>query len=317
MVQGRHIAVTLDTCYTCHFKGLEHGRHEEVLAGCTSCHSAPKEEIRLSTGVFNHADYVARGVECVYCHSDSIKGDGEVPRQMCWNCHNRPQQIARYGEPQYVHRVHVTDNKVECGSCHVAIEHHLYAAVPRVQQVLGEGLMLDHGGVCSQCHDRTHAGPDEMYRGTGGRGVPEMPSPMYRAQVDCIACHQQGRQSEGVAGVVGQTFLAVQESCDHCHGTRYADALEVWRETIDAHFAEAEVAFERAKQALEEAELSPQRNLEMRRLLADAEHNVRFVKLAGGVHNVNYATALLNVAIERCGRITMEINGTPEGAQEP
>ena len=58
MVQGRHIAVTLDTCYVCHFKGLKHGRDEEVLGGCTSCHSAPKSEIRLTTGMFDHADYV-------------------------------------------------------------------------------------------------------------------------------------------------------------------------------------------------------------------------------------------------------------------
>jgi nitrate/TMAO reductase-like tetraheme cytochrome c subunit len=304
MVQGRHIAVTLDTCYVCHFKGLKHGRDEEVLGGCASCHSAPKSEIRLATGAFNHGDYVQRGVACVNCHSDSIKGDGEVPRQMCWTCHNKPQQIARYGEPRFIHQAHVTENKVECGSCHIQIQHSLSAGVPRTQRVLGQGLMLDHGGVCGQCHDRTHAGPDEMYRGTGGRGVPDMPSPMYRAQVDCIACHEQRERSDEVAQVVGQTFVAVQNSCDHCHGTRYNDALDVWRAQISEGLGAAQVALEGARRAAGDAGLAPRDALEARRLLSDAEHNVRFVELGIGVHNVNYATALLNVALENCRRIT-------------
>jgi hypothetical protein len=33
-------------------------------------------------------------------------------------------------------------------------------------------------------------------------------------------------------------------------------------------------------------------------LLDDAIHNIRLVKLGHGVHNVNYATAALNVALE-------------------
>ncbi len=303
IVQGRHIVVTLNTCYLCHFKGLKHGRDEEVLGGCTSCHSAPKSEIRLATGMFNHDDYVGRGVECINCHSDTVNGDGAVPRQMCWNCHNQPQQIARYGEPRFIHQIHITDNKVECGGCHIEIEHHLSASVPRQQQVLGEGPLFDHGGMCSQCHSSTHAGPDELYRGTGGRGVPDMPSPMFRAQVDCIACHRERSRSGEIAQVVGQTYVAIQQSCDDCHGNQYREALDLWKTTISEHLHDTQIATERASDFLANSQLPPSVALECRRLLADAEHNVRFVKLAGGVHNVNYATALLNVAIENCQRI--------------
>ena len=111
MVQGKHITVTLDTCFLCHFKGMKHGRDEEVLGGCTSCHSAPKQEIRLATGMFNHADYVDRGVECVNCHSDAIRGDGEVPRQMCWNCHNQPTQIITCTSPSTRSNVQVVTSR--------------------------------------------------------------------------------------------------------------------------------------------------------------------------------------------------------------
>ncbi|MHC5022509.1 MAG: NapC/NirT family cytochrome c [Planctomycetota bacterium] len=308
MVQGRHIAVTLETCYTCHFKGLKHGRDEEVIGGCSSCHSAPKDEIRLATGVFKHSDYVERGVACFNCHSDSIRGDGEVPRQMCWNCHNNPQQIARYGEAGHVHEIHVTENKVECSACHVQIEHQIDAAIPRASRALGEGHMLENAGTCAQCHEKTHIGPAEMYQGTGGRGVPDMPSPMFRAQVDCIACHQEHRQSGEVATVAGQTFVAAQTSCDMCHGNRYEDSLDNWRQTIDQLAREAEIEVERARQRLAGPPLPPEQALEARRLLDDAEHNLRFVRFGHGVHNLNYATALLNVAIENSRRVATEFD---------
>jgi hypothetical protein len=253
--------------------------------------------------MFNHADYVDRGVGCYNCHSDAIKGDAEVPRQMCWNCHNQPAQIARYSDATFVHQVHVTDNKVECASCHIEIEHHIDAGAPRSFQVLGEGPMLDHGGACGQCHASTHAGPDEMYRGTGGRGVPDMPSPMFRAQVDCIACHQTRLRDEAEARIVGQTYAAAQASCNYCHGDRYRDTLDLWKGTIERLLADAEVAVEAARLAMERSELEPAASLQRQRLFADATHNVRFVRLGQGVHNVNYASALLNIAIERAREV--------------
>jgi nitrate/TMAO reductase-like tetraheme cytochrome c subunit len=313
MVQGKHITVTLDTCFVCHFKGQAHGRDEDVLGGCESCHSAPKPEIRLSTGLFNHADYVGRGVACVNCHSDSIKGDGEVPKQVCWNCHNQATQVARHGEPALIHQVHVTDNKVECSSCHVQIEHNLTAGVPREHRVLGTGLMLDHGGACGQCHESTHAGPDELYRGTGGRGVPDMPSPMYRAQVDCIACHRESGRPLEEASVSGQTYLAAQDSCDYCHGERYRTVLDEWKEALEERILEAEVAYEGARRSSEAAaELDPQTSLEIRRLLDDASHNIRFVRLSHGVHNMNYSMALLSRARENCDEVGTRIEAVTE-----
>lgn len=301
IVQGQHIVVTLDTCFLCHFKGLKHGRDDETLGGCNGCHDAPKGEIRMVNGMFDHAQYLDRGVKCENCHSDSVKGDGAVPRQMCWNCHNQPQNLARYNDTQFIHRQHVTEHKVECQSCHVQIEHHLTAAIPA--DLLGEGHPLENSGTCGQCHEQTHAGPLELYRGTGGRGVPDMPSPMYRAQVDCIGCHQYKEQPGEVAAVVGQTFVAGQQRCDHCHGVKYDDVLDIWRRQITMHLAEAEAAVLDARRALDAATLDSAAQLKMQRLLDDASHNVRLVKLGHGVHNVTYATALLNLAVDHAHEV--------------
>lgn len=302
IVQGQHLVVTLDTCFLCHFKGYEHGRNEHALGGCSACHDAPKEQIRLTTGMFNHADYAGKGVECQNCHVEVISGDGAVPKQVCWTCHNQPQQIAKYGETSQLHDTHITEHKVECSNCHVQIEHNLSAAVKPL------GAMADvhatkEQGTCASCHEKTHGGPAELYRGVGGRGVPDMPSPMFRAQVDCIACHRATKSDSATAEVVGQTFVAMQESCNYCHANKYDGVLETWRGLIAAQLDNAEAKYLEVSQAAKTAKLSGTQQLKISRLLDDADHNIRLVKLGHGVHNVNYATAVLSVANERCGEV--------------
>ena len=47
----------------------------------------------------------------------------------------------------------------------------------------------------------------------------------------------------------------------------------------------------------------------VQRLLDDAGHNIRLVKLGHGVHNINYATALLNVATDNCKKAGNLLDG--------
>lgn len=312
IVQGQHLVVTLDTCFLCHFKGLEHGRDDQTLGGCRACHDAPSKDIQLATGTFNHADYIDRGVTCENCHVDAVSGDGAVPKQLCWTCHNQPTQIARYGETSFIHQTHISDHKVECASCHVQIVHHLTAGL-----AASGGLMSDaHGGgdksTCAQCHDLTHNGPANLYSGTGGRGVPDMPSPMFAAQVDCIACHQQREYTQEVAQVTGQTYVAAQSSCNYCHEGHYDGVLDEWHTTIAEHLAYTEEQQQLASDAFKDVVVSSEQQLKLQRLLDDAGHNVRLVKLGHGVHNVTYATALLNVAIQNYQQVLDALKDVPK-----
>lgn len=300
IVQGQHLVVTLDTCFLCHFKGFEHGRNEQVMGGCKSCHDAPKSEIRLTTGVFKHSEYAGKGVACENCHSDSIRGEGAVPKQVCWTCHNQTSQVARYSETHFMHEAHVTAHKVDCTSCHQQIQHNLTAGAPKVIQTATGNHVDSDAGSCSRCHEQMHSGPAELFRGVGARGVPEMPSPMFRAQVDCIACHKAKLQSGQAAQVVGQTFVAMQESCNYCHGNKYEGALDLWKTTVKQAVTAAEIAYAESKAAVDRAQLQGTDLLKAQRLLDDANHNITFIKLGRGVHNVNYATAALNVAVESC-----------------
>jgi nitrate/TMAO reductase-like tetraheme cytochrome c subunit len=318
IVQGEHLVVTLDTCFLCHMKNREHGRKEETLGGCRACHDAPKEKIRLATGMFNHGDYLDRGVTCDNCHSDVIRGNGTVPRQMCWNCHNQPAQVAKYNEPGLLHEEHVNKHKVECSACHTQIEHFLNAGAKLTDVKAGAAAAAAHGSTdtntCAQCHEQTHLGPADLYRGTGGRGVPDMPSPMFRAQVDCIACHKAQKRDANDAGVVGQTFVAVQDSCNYCHATKYDGVLDAWHRLIDGSLAKTEADVASATAEARAAQMSPEQRKQADQLLADAAHNVRLVKLGHGVHNVNYATAVLSVARENCNKVRRLAGGAGSSA---
>ena len=301
IVQGQHLTVTLDTCFVCHFKGAKHGREDETVGGCKGCHDAPKAEIRLANGVYRHGDYVGRGVGCENCHSDSVKGDAAVPRQRCWDCHNQPALVSKYDDTTLVHSTHINAHKVECSACHIQIEHSLNANAPRGSGLLAANHLLENAGACAQCHEQSHNGPAELYRGTGGRGVPDMPSPMFRTHVNCIACHQQKEKTTAVADVTGQTYRATQERCNFCHGEKYTDLLKTWKTGIEDHLARAEAALNLITRRLDaDNTLSEPGKLSIQRLLDDAQHNVRLVRLGHGVHNVTYATALLNLAMDRC-----------------
>lgn len=307
IVQGKHIVVTTDTCFLCHFKGLKHGRDDQTVGTCKGCHDAPSKPIVLATGEFNHKTYTDKGVKCENCHSDTVRGGGEVPRQVCWNCHNQTAQIERYGETAAMHKAHITDHKVECSGCHVQIEHSLVAGA-REETMPGARFATD-SGTCGMCHEQTHNGPREMFQGTGGRGVSDMPSPMARARVNCIACHMAKENDTQSADVKGQTFVATQDRCDYCHGDKYKNTLSDWKKAVQASLDKAEAALLDTKAAAEKAKLSGESALQVQRAIDDADYNIRFVKLAHGVHNPTYATALLNVALERCRTAQTVIKG--------
>ncbi len=311
IVQGQHLVVTLDTCFLCHFKGLKHGRDDETLGGCRSCHDAPSGEIQLATGVFNHAEYLGRGVTCDNCHIDAVSGDGAVPKQFCWTCHNKPVQIAQYGETGKMHEIHITENKVECSSCHIQIVHHLTAGLATSGSLMPESHSSGDQSTCASCHNMTHNGPAELYSGVGGRGVPDMPSPMFSSQVDCVACHQQREFASDVANVVGQTYVAAQAACDKCHGSHYGEMLDIWRDTIQQHLESTEQLQQQCSESMKTAVIEPNKELDLQRMIDDADHNLQLVKLGHGVHNITYATALLNVSMENYTKVLEALKDTP------
>jgi nitrate/TMAO reductase-like tetraheme cytochrome c subunit len=286
IVIGTHVEVTESTCFICHFKGAKHGREENPLGGCLSCHEAPKQDIEYGGIIFNHKDFTkARGVPCQKCHIDVIQGKGEAPKERCYACHNDPKILKMYGDTTFMHDTHVTKHKVECTHCHLEIKH----SVKPVKL-----LEVD----CGICHEKKHGGQKEMYMGIGGKGVEPMPNPMFLAQVDCIGCHVMPKTMGAKRFFTGETYEASEISCIGCHGMDYRGMLKEWKESINESLNEVKPFLDKSLRLINSVPKIHKNYRKAFKLYKDARFNYEFVKYAKGVHNVEYADALLNKAKE-------------------
>lgn len=292
IVQGSHITVTEQVCFICHFKGTKAGREENPIAGCPSCHKPPEGEIQMATGTFSHTGFVGRQVPCVKCHLDAITGEGEVAEQACLFCHGEQERLERFKDVEFLHLTHVTNHKVECFQCHSEIKHAVRSTTEPVDFS------------CDICHTSKHSGVKEMYRGVGGRGVPDMPASMFISQVDCVGCHIMPEKIGESTDFTGITFKAIGLGCRGCHGEGYEGILDMWKAQIAEGLTEIEPLIEKAQKVIERFQgVDPKVVRRARKLVADARYNYNFVKFGMGIHNVNYAEALLKVAKKNCEQV--------------
>jgi len=204
IVQGEHITVTEGTCFLCHFKPDAAGEMTD-LARCTHCHNPP-HGASAEGKPFDHGDVLARGVDCLSCHATAVSGDGYVPPDRCNSCHAQKAHIERYDDLEFVHQKHVTENKVECLQCHIAIRHGR------------ETKEEEHPDLaCAVCHGGETGPILSVWNGTLP-GLPATPSAMARIGMTCTSCHVEPiHKPDGGFG---------RPQCSPCHEDRY-DAL--WR----------------------------------------------------------------------------------------
>jgi nitrate/TMAO reductase-like tetraheme cytochrome c subunit len=269
IVQGSHISVTASTCFLCHFKDTP---LNQGTGRCTLCHEVPEKLITTAGLAFDHGEVKRFGMNCTSCHEDVVKGNGAVPRERCYTCHNEPARLKRYTEAEFMHRMHVTEHKVECLHCHVEIQH----AVPAREAVLA--------AACQSCHSSAagHSATRDLYRGIGGKGVKPEPATMYLAGVRCEACHSQPQDGHRQASEV---------SCMACHGPTYLTIYRSWLQGLGKRS-------EGVRAELREAtnRLGTQDGTEVQGFLSSAEANISLVEQGKGVHNPGYALALLEQA---------------------
>jgi nitrate/TMAO reductase-like tetraheme cytochrome c subunit len=276
IVQGSHMTVTASVCFACHFKA-DPEQEIRTLSDCLTCHGPPAEPIDVAGRLFDHTEYVQRGVDCQACHRAVVRGDGAVRRERCRACHGEVGHIERYGETEFLHETHVTSHKVECFECHDEIQHGLEPL--HSLQPAKEG--------CASCHLSPHETPRLVYAGTGAAGVADRPSRMFQTRIACEACH---------TGRSGRPGAAAAVDCLYCHGTSYDGMLERWQGTVRAQL-------ERLRPRLAELErrLVQEPGHPARGLLAEAQRNLRLVEQDGsaGAHNIAYALDALQASAER------------------
>jgi nitrate/TMAO reductase-like tetraheme cytochrome c subunit len=264
IVQGSHITVTPTTCFLCHFKNT---RPNTGTARCTLCHAVPDKTITTAGLSFNHGDVKRFAMECMACHEGVIKGNGEVPRERCFTCHNETARLERYGETEFLHRMHVTDHKVECLNCHIEIRH----KIPAREEVLTTQ--------CQSCHSSAagHSAVRDLYRGIGGKGVAPQPAKMYLAGIRCEACHNRPQ---------GDYQGANEVSCMTCHGPKYLAIYRSWQAGLTQRVDGLKTELQKAAGDLDGS------GADGAGPLADAQANLALLERGKAIHNPPYAVEL-------------------------
>lgn len=287
-----HFAVQKDVCFMCHFMPVGGAEPAPRIADCGLCHGPPQHELVVAGAPFSHAEWIGNGVDCRLCHADTASGSGAVLAQRCKSCHAQPELLAQIDSPERMHRIHVTDHKVECFECHIEIQHGLSP---------GTTAHTRNAGECGACHAGTHDAAFRMYAGVGALAVEDGPSRMLTTRVTCEACHTgrlpapQGKSglSHAHLGVAGEV------DCLHCHGTPYAGMLVEWQTAVGGGLAD--LAHHAAELARYIEALPDAQGRDAVELLAQARHNIEFVRADGsrGAHNVHYALDALRAAAGR------------------
>lgn len=282
MTMGRHIAVTEEVCFLCHFKDQMHRPEASTAAFCQKCHIVPDSAIaiRNTRETFNHSDYLKRGVTCTDCHDGIVRGNGDVPEIMCFQCHNKPENLARFKDTAFIHENHITKHKVECYFCHTQIEHSIYPKERSLQSTSGS---------CVKCHGNGHLASELLYNGTGARGVEPVQSSMHRAHVTCKACHRVTEKDTSFLAFGSHFPRADKTGCVFCHGDDGAGYLADWNSQLTPALAAATAA-------LAKAETIPGKDPSAQQVLDDARYNINLIKEGRGIHNIEYSLKILESA---------------------
>lgn len=281
IVQGNHIAVNEKVCYLCHFKGARAG---ESYSGCPSCHGIPTKTVEHGGFSFNHAPYLKIGVSCKQCHVEIIKGKGEVPEDKCFTCHI--ERSEKRGDVKLLHDLHITKKSIDCLNCHEAVEH-------------GNIKMVGPLEIrCENCHIKLHSVQKQMYMGIGGRGISDLPSRMFAAQVTCTGCHTNVTEA-GVLLMGEKRLEAERSACVSCHGKGYDVMLDDWKKVMKQAINEFSPNISSSEKKIIEAK---NKGIDIKRAMIifnEAKYDFDFVKEGRGEHNVEYAVKILIAAADR------------------
>jgi len=273
---NEHFTVDNEACYLCHFKDADKGR---AFTSCTVCHGIPQGMVNHQGFSFDHSTYASAGVECAACHTSVASGNGEVPKNKCYECHQERSELL--SDVNAVHRVHITEHGIDCFKCHDQIEH------GKIQ--MSSAFELD----CNKCHQPEHAQTVQMYIGAGGQGVGGMPSTMFLARVSCEACH---------AGAVPAmtTWQEKKAACVRCHGVGFDAMLDDWKTSTDKLTSQVRAISDQAVHL--GAKLPEERTDEIVALI-NMKQNTRLLVEGRAIHNPEYAVALAEQIVTEANRV--------------
>jgi hypothetical protein len=134
---------------------------------------------------------------------------------------------------------------------------------------------------------------------------------MFTTNVDCIACHRKGEESQAALHTTNYAERVIGEACVDCHGEGFDDTLKRWKTLLSKAENESNQKIFSVQTVLYEFEKTNGATRALKKaqnLLNEARHNYSFVLLGKGVHNIEYAFKLLNAANNKTEQALAAIN---------
>ena len=281
IVQGSHMTVTTTTCFLCHFKDQP---FNQQLSRCTRCHQIPQREFDLGGDVkFNHALAFEKRVDCASCHSDLIRGNGNVPRERCLSCHNREGDLAKIGDHEFMHNKHVTEHKVDCIQCHTPIEHNRDAH--KIEHAVAD---------CQACHPGHHHDQVHLLEGTGTKTLAGQANMMLAVRIECRTCHRTEADTP-----TGAVLRGAYEMCSMCHTAADVKQFETYHVALRGALPALRTALGKVEAAAKKEGAAKERAEKLAIEIADLRHDIELLSRGNEVHNMHYATKLVRQILER------------------
>jgi len=280
IVQGEHITVTESSCFICHFKESE---HYPQISDCYHCHH--KEDlISEKTSRYNHAIVFDNGFDCEKCHSQTIIGDGEVPRENCYKCHWETDRLNKYDDTDLMHNSHIYLHKIECNQCHLDIQHKIVKEIEAIAD-------------CQTCHTDYHKAQKILFVGEGGKGISHpIPNIMLEKGLSCKGCHIFHEETGGKV-IKSETFVSKAQACESCHGKGFAMIMKDWKISTEKKLYKISAIYKKARQELMRVKNTNKKKAQ--RLLEEAAFNIDIVERGKSVHNIEYSQELLSASYNK------------------
>jgi hypothetical protein len=228
----------------------------------------------------------------MYCHTNTISGNGDVGKERCYQCHFETERLEKYNDIQFMHTTHITKHSLKCSNCHTSIQHKIQKIDPTAPPD------------CISCHTNSHSAQVSLFTGENGINTDKSPSVMFLNGINCKGCHIFHETSK--REIV--TSQATGSSCEVCHGKGYDKLVEQWKEAsvkrlkiISSIYNTVEFQVKNSKSINKPDAL---------KLLDDANHNIKIVEIGKSVHNIQFADKLLIASYNLLGQALTTIGSS-------
>jgi ElaB/YqjD/DUF883 family membrane-anchored ribosome-binding protein len=291
---AKHFEVPKKLCYICHFRKTEFA---EGRAKCELCHKIPEKPLQAQKKegeesderIITHQTLAKTNVPCVSCHYQLVRGESELKKEACLNCHDvqaNLDQLQAKNARQIMHQKHVAGQAAKCFNCHGDILH-------SEKDVEVDDLVRAD---CDSCHPDHHIFAKKLLVGAAIGKVDEVPAMMRRVKTNCLGCHMEEKIVKGEKVAQGGV-----KSCVDCHTKEHEKMLKEWIDKPRETLAEAKEIEKESLKALKNAikrKVSGEKLQEAQAMVEQAQEYVMIVEYGGGVHNKKYSQLLLNAAMD-------------------